>query len=48
MKFKDKCDLCNKWDYCKGFHQQVLCPDCIEKIKNKKVIQLKLFEEVEK
>ena len=48
MKFKDKCDLCNKWDYCKGFNQQVLCPNCIEKIKNKKEIQLKLFEEVEK
>lgn len=30
-KYKDKCDLCNKWDYCKGFRNLVLCDNCRKK-----------------
>lgn len=49
MKFKDKCDLCNKWDYCKGYDHKVLCPTCIEKNKTKStLVQLCLFKEGEK
>lgn len=33
MKFKDQCDLCMKFDYCKGFDEKVLCEDCIRQQK---------------
>lgn len=49
MKFKDKCDLCGNWNYCKGYEDKVLCPNCINKLANKKAkvnLQLSLFEEV--
>lgn len=29
--FKDQCDVCNKWDYCKGHNGLVLCNKCLEK-----------------
>lgn len=30
-KFKDQCDVCNNFDYCKGYNGKVLCKSCIEK-----------------
>lgn len=31
IKFKDACDGCGKFDYCKGQEDgKVLCPACIE------------------
>ena len=30
-KFKDACDECGKFDYCKGYNGKVLCPECIAK-----------------
>lgn len=30
-KFKDKCDICNTYDYCKGYNDLVLCESCITK-----------------
>lgn len=33
--FKDQCDVCNKWDYCKGHNGLVLCNKCLEKESNK-------------
>lgn len=26
--FKDACDECGKFDYCKGVDGKVLCPEC--------------------
>nr|DAK84779.1 MAG TPA: DNA-directed RNA polymerase [Caudoviricetes sp.] len=34
-KYKDQCDNCGKYDYCKGFDDQVLCPVCLKKVKTK-------------
>lgn len=34
-KFKDACDSCGKFDYCKGEDGKVLCPKCIALIKEK-------------
>lgn len=31
IKFKDKCDLCGKFDILKGYNGKCLCPKCIEK-----------------
>lgn len=31
--FKDQCDICNKFNYCKGFDGLVLCEKCISKSK---------------
>ena len=33
--FKDACDICGQFDYCKGYHGKVCCPRCIEKDKAK-------------
>lgn len=30
-KFKDQCDECKKFDYCKGVNGKVLCPECASK-----------------
>lgn len=30
-KFKDACDACGKFDYCRGHDGKVLCPECIAK-----------------
>lgn len=30
-KFKDKCDICNTFDYCKGYKDKVLCELCLKK-----------------
>ena len=32
-KFKDKCEKCNQFSYCKGYNGQVLCEKCINEIK---------------
>ena len=48
MRFKDKCDLCGNWNYCKGYDDKVLCHSCINKLESKKVrvnLQLSFFEE---
>lgn len=29
--FKDQCDICNKFDYCKGYKGLVLCNKCLVK-----------------
>lgn len=46
-KYKDQCDICNKWDYCKGHNGLVLCHKCLERelIKDK---NKSLFEIVDK
>lgn len=31
MKFKDACDNCGKFNYCKGYKGRVLCEECIKK-----------------
>jgi len=30
-KFKDACDECGHFDFCKGYDGKVLCPECINK-----------------
>ena len=30
-QYKDACDTCGKFDYCKGHDGKVLCPECITK-----------------
>ena len=35
-KFKDQCDKCKKFDYCKGYNNKVLCSNCIKEEKEKK------------
>jgi len=30
-KFKDVCDNCKQFDYCKGYKEKILCPNCIQK-----------------
>lgn len=30
-KYKDKCDCCNKFNYCRGYNDKVLCEECIKK-----------------
>ena len=30
-KFKDACDICGQFDYCKGYKGKVVCPNCIKK-----------------
>lgn len=30
-KFKDPCDACGKFNYCKGVNGKVLCPECAAK-----------------
>lgn len=47
--FKDKCDICNKFDYCRGFNNKVLCESCLSKEKStanfiNKEIQLTIFD----
>ena len=34
-KFKDACDKCGHFDYCKGYKGKVLCPNCIQKEEEK-------------
>lgn len=33
--FKDKCDLCHKFDYLKSYDKKCLCCECLKKIKIK-------------
>lgn len=28
-KFKDKCDICDRYDFCKGHNGKVLCESCL-------------------
>ena len=36
-KFKDKCDICNTWQFdCRGYEDQILCLSCMQKIKDNK------------
>ena len=49
--FKDKCDICNTWQFnCWGYNDLILCPNCIKnkkELKNNKKIyqkQLNLFD----
>lgn len=30
-KYKDQCDECKAFNYCKGVNGKVLCPECAEK-----------------
>jgi uncharacterized Zn finger protein (UPF0148 family) len=34
-KFKDACDSCGKFDYCKGNDGKVLCPECLALVQEK-------------
>ena len=48
-KFKDQCDGCNNFDYCRGYNGKVLCKSCIEKEyqklnQNKIEKQLSIFD----
>lgn len=43
-RYKDQCDICKKYDYCKGHNEKVLCSKCLKelvktniKIKNKQL-----------
>ncbi len=40
--FKDQCDKCKKFDYCKGYNNQVLCKSCIEEEKKNKENSIKI------
>lgn len=31
-KFKDQCDICKEWDYCKGHDGKVLCRKCLQDV----------------
>lgn len=33
QKFKDACDACGKFDFCKGVEGKVLCSACLALIK---------------
>lgn len=35
-KYKDACDECGKFDFCRGVEGRVLCPACEEKLKQEK------------
>lgn len=48
-RFKDACDVCNTFNYCKGFNGKVLCPSCIKKEyqkfkQNEQQEQLSIFD----
>ena len=36
-EFKGQCDLCNRFDYCKGFDDMILCQKCLKKMKEKEM-----------
>lgn len=38
-KYKDQCDICLKWDYCRGYQEKVLCDDC-RKEQEKKPVEI--------
>ena len=29
-KYKDECDNCKKFDFCRGYNGRVLCEECIK------------------
>ena len=33
QKFKDACDVCGKFDFCKGVEGKVLCSACLALVK---------------
>lgn len=52
MKFKDKCDQCNNFDYLKSFNNKCLCSNCLKILnipKNKKMKykQLTIYDVME-
>ena len=36
-KYKDQCDVCLKWNYCKGYKNKVMCESCISEQENKPI-----------
>ena len=36
-RFKDQCDICLKWEYCKGYKNKVLCENCFKKEQKKPI-----------
>lgn len=36
-EFKDQCDLCGKFDYCKGFDSMILCSKCLREQKKNSI-----------
>lgn len=48
MRFKDKCDLCGNYGFCKGHKNYVACVNCIQKEEQPHIVQMKLFEKEEK
>lgn len=36
-KYKDQCDICLEWNYCKGYQGKVLCDSCKQKQQNKPI-----------
>lgn len=44
-QYKDQCDCCNKFKYCKGYNNKVLCEECIKKIVNNNIIEIEVVEE---
>lgn len=54
-KFKDKCDICNKFDYLISYKNICICKNCVYQIDKltisvrvKRKIQLSLFNESER
>ena len=47
-KFKDKCEICNNFDYLKGFNSKCLCDKCISTYKdvNVKVYKKRNFKQL--
>lgn len=44
-KFKDKCDICERLDFLKGYNGKCYCPNCLKKVTlQKKVKQLSIFD----
>lgn len=50
-KFKDKCDICNNFNYLISYKNICICKKCLANkgiTKNKKVFQLSLIKEYER
>lgn len=41
MRYKDKCDICGKFDFCKGKDNKVLCQKCFNNQEQKIVSNFK-------
>lgn len=40
-RYKDKCEICNNFDYLKGFNSKCLCDKCISTYKDVKELKNK-------